>query len=162
MKGLMATIIIGIGNPVLTDDSVGIKVVRALAERLPAQKDTVIRELSAGGLRLMEALEGFERAIIIDAIVTEGGEAGSVYRLTPSGLMQTRNTCSTHDANFVDALELGRSLGLLLPREIGIWAIEAGDVRTFSEELTGPVRAAVPRVVEAVVRRLNESGRQAA
>jgi hydrogenase maturation protease len=157
MMSLMATIIIGIGNPVLTDDSVGIKVARALARRLPAQKDTVVRELSAGGLRLMEALEGFERAVIIDAIVTEGGEAGSVYRLTPSDLAKTRNTCSTHDASLGDALELGKSLGLMLPHEIAIWAIEAGDVRTFSEELTGPVEAAVPRVVEAVIRRLNES-----
>ena len=158
----MATIVIGIGNPVLTDDSVGIKVVRALAEQRPAEKDTVIRELCAGGLRLMEALEGFEHAILIDAIVSNDGKPGSVYRLAPSDLRKTRNTCSTHDASLRDALELGRWLGLSLPRDIGIWAIEAGDVATFSEELTEPVRAAVPRVVEAVVRRLEEFGRPAA
>ena len=162
MKGLMATIIIGIGNPVLTDDGVGIKVARALAERVPAQKDTVIRELCAGGLGLMEALEGFDHAVIIDAIVTEGGEAGSVYRLAPSDLTMTRNTSSIHDASLPEALELGKSLGLSLPREIEVWAIEASDLRTFSEELTEPVQAAVPRVVEAVVRGLNESGSMAA
>ncbi len=158
----MRTVVIGMGNPVLTDDSVGIKVARALARQYPAERDTVIRELCAGGLRLMEALEGFEHAILVDAIVSEGGQPGTVYCLAPSDLRKTRNTCSTHDASLMGALELGKSLGLSLPREIRIWAIEAGDVATFSEELTEPVRAAVPRVVEAVVRRLEDFGRPAA
>ena len=158
----MASIVIGMGNPVLTDDSVGIQAARALARQRPQPKETVIRELCVGGLRLMEALEGFEHAILIDAIVTAGGQPGAVYRLAPSDLSKTRHTCSTHDSSFVDALEFGKSSGLSLPREIGIWAVEAGDVSTFSEELTEPVRNAVPGVVEAVVRRLEEYGRLAA
>jgi len=150
----MTTIVIGIGNPVLADDSVGIKVVRSLGRKLRLEKDVVTRELCAGGMRLMEALQGYKRAIIIDAIVTVGGAPGAVYCLEPSDLMKTRNTCSSHDASLVEALELGRSVGLTLPEEIRIWAIEAGDVATFSEALTAPVEAAVPRVVEAVARQL--------
>ena len=151
----MTTIIIGIGNPVLTDDSVGIKVARELGSRLPADPNVVIQELCAGGLRLVEAMAGYERAIIIDAIVSRDGEPGSVCILGPSDLRKTRNTCSTHDASLVEALELGKMAGLQLPEEIKIWAIEACDVETFSESLTEPVQLAVPAVVESVIRHLD-------
>ena len=146
--------IIGIGNPVLSDDSVGIKVARALAKSLGARRDVQTRELWTGGLHLMEALRGHERAILIDAIVTEGGKPGSIYTLQPTDLQQSRNTCSVHDTSFQEALELGAMLGVDLPRQITIWAIEAGDVETFSENLTRDVERAVPKVVEGVMRQI--------
>jgi hydrogenase maturation protease len=151
----MSTIVIGIGNPVLSDDSVGIKVAHTVARALGTRSDVETRELWAGGLRLMEALTGHERAIIIDAIVTEGGKPGSIYTLKPSDLRQSRNTCCTHDAGFQEALELGAMLGLNLPQQITIWAIEADDVESFSENLTRDVECAVPKVVEGVMRQID-------
>ena len=111
----MATIIIGVGNPVLSDDSVGILAARKLKSRLKGRADVEIREFCAGGIRLMEIMQGYERAIIVDAIVTAGGKPGSVYRLNPSDLLQTRNTCSTHDGSLQEAFTLGRTVGLKLP-----------------------------------------------
>jgi len=146
----MATIIIGIGNPVLTDDSVGLQVVRQLRNMLSSNPEIVTRELCAGGLRLVEAMAGYERAIIIDAIVSEGGHPGAVCILGPSDL---KASC-THDAGLREALEPGKMAGLRLPEEIRIWAIEAGDVETFSEGLTPEVRQAVPGVVDSVARHL--------
>jgi hydrogenase maturation protease len=150
----MATIIIGIGNPVLTDDSVGLQVVRELNTLLSSHRDVTTRELCAGGLRLVEAMAGYERAIIIDAIVSEEGQPGSVCVLEPSDVKASKNTCSTHDASLNEALELGKMAGLALPEEIRIWAIEAGDVETFSESLTEQVQHAVPKVVESVMQHL--------
>jgi len=100
----------------------------------------------------MEAMAGFGRAVIIDAILTEAGRPGTVYSPEVNELFATRNTHSTHDANLAVALELGRTAGLRLPSEIRIWAIEARDVTSFSEELTGEVERAVPLVVESVMR----------
>jgi len=150
----MSTIIIGIGNPVLSDDSVGIKVAHLLALALRGRTDVETCELWAGGLRLMEALKGHEQAIIIDAIVTAGGKPGSVYTLNPSDLRQSRNTCSAHDAGFQQALDLGAMLGMNLPARITIWAVEAADVETFGENLTRDMEGAVPIVVEGVMRQL--------
>lgn len=151
----MSTIIVGIGNRVLSDDSVGIKVADRVAHALRSRPDIVTYELWGGGLRLMETLNGHERAIIIDAIMTEGGKPGSVYRLKPSDLRQSRNTYSTHDGGFQEALELGAMLGLNLPPQITIWAIEADDVETYSENLTPDVERAVPVVVEGVLRQID-------
>ena len=158
----MSTIIVGIGNRVLSDDSVGIKVAHALADALRSRSDVMTCELWGGGLRLMETLNGYERAIIIDAIVTEGGTPGSVYTLKPSDLRQSRNTYSTHDGGFQEALELGAKLGLSLPSQITIWAVEAADVKTYSEKLTREVERAVPIVVAGVMRQIGHERRLAA
>ena len=106
----------------------------------------------------MEAIVGYDHAILIDAITTPIGLPGSVYRLSPSDLVATRNTGSSHDSSLAQALEFGRTVGLRLPREITIWAVEAGDVHTFGEDLTSRVESAVPAVVQGVLKDLAADG----
>ena len=148
------TIVIGIGNPVLCDDSVGLKVADRLRAELRHSRRTAVTALYAGGIRLMEAMVGYQRAILIDAIQTAGGRPGAVYPVEIADLLETRNICSTHDGSLRAALELGRMAGLEVPSEILIWAVEAADVETFSESLTPEVAAAVPLVVENIIAQL--------
>ena len=147
----MKTIIIGLGNPIVSDDSVGIKVSRELRDRLNGRDGIDIAEAYAGGIRLMDVMVGYEKAIIVDAIVTGNSMPGTIHSLSISDLVSTRNIVSTHDTNLSTALEMGKMLGLPLPSEIDIWGIEAMDVETFSEELTEDVAKAVPLVVQKIV-----------
>ena len=153
----MGAIIIGIGNPVLGDDSVGLKIADCLKDRLRGRPGVAVTQLCCGGISLMEAMAGHDRAIIIDAMTGGGGQPGTVYTFDRAGLFQTRNTWSSHDASLPVAMELGVAVGLRLPVDVRIWAVEAEDVSTFSEHLTPDVQRAVPLVVEDVVRDL-ESG----
>ena len=147
------TIIIGLGNPILSDDSVGIKVVRELEKRMvdsnlqTKHPELYFAEAYAGGLRLMDELVGYERAFIIDAMVTPDGRPGTIRCLSISDLICTRNLVCAHDTNLATALKMGKMLGLQLPSEIRIWGIEAKDVETFGEELTEDVEKAVHIVV---------------
>jgi len=149
----MATIIVGLGNPVLTDDSVGLKIVRELRERLAGRDGITVVELHTGGMRLVEAMVGYDQAIVIDAIVN-GEPAGTIYELSMAGLPKTRSAHSSHDGGLTAAFELARAVGLRLPSEIRIWAVEAADVATFSENLTPCVERAAAQVVEEVLRSL--------
>ncbi|MGA3024521.1 MAG: hydrogenase maturation protease [Bryobacteraceae bacterium] len=155
---MSATVIIGLGNPVLSDDGVGLRIAAELRRRLAGWSGVTTVELYSGGLWLMEAMAGYERAILIDAIVS-GGAAGATYKLGIGDLPQTRTADSSHDASLPLAIELGRVAGLQLPADIQVWAVEAADVETFSERLTPEVERAVPRVVEQVLRDLDENGR---
>jgi len=155
----MATIVIGMGNPVLSDDSVGLRIAQQIALRLPAGCGVAVRELNAGGLRLMEAMAGYDRAIIVDSMMTPGAKPGTIHAPTLAGLFPTRNTCSTHDGNLATALELGKMAGLHLPSEVQIWAVEAANVTAFSEQITPAVGRAVPRVVKRVMRALQQERR---
>lgn len=154
---MKSTVIIGLGNPVLTDDGVGLRIAAELGRRLAGRNGFTTVELYAGGMWLMEAMAGHERAVVIDAMVG-GGAAGAVYRLGQEDLSRARTADSTHDASFSVSLELGRAAGLKLPGDVRIWAVEAADVETFGERLTPDVERAVPRVVEQVLRDLDETG----
>lgn len=155
----MKTLVLGLGNPILTDDGVGPQVAKALEGRLDQQEITVM-EGSLGGLNLLDMLVGYDRAIIIDAIETVGGKAGQIYRLDLEAFDATRHAASVHDINFATALELGKRLGLALPQQIDIFAIEVVDTSRFSEECTPKVAEAIPLCVETIVQEM-EGGQDA-
>jgi hydrogenase maturation protease len=147
----MKTLILGLGNPLVSDDSVGLRVVERLKPLLAGQPDLEVSEDYWGGLRLMERLIGFDRAIVVDAIQT-GAPPGTIHRLTAEGI-STQRSASAHDVNLTTALEFGRRAGASLPenRHVHLVGIEAADVLTFSEKCTPAVEAAIPRAVEAVL-----------
>jgi len=150
----MKTLIIGLGNPILCDDGVGLRVAAELKGRLDQQEVTVM-ETSMAGLSMLDLLVGYDRAIIIDASQTMGGKAGQIHRLDPKAFDVTRHAASPHDVNFATALELGSRLGLDLPQQIVIFAIEVENVSSFSERCTPEVERAIPVCVEKVVQELN-------
>ena len=156
----MKTIVIGLGNPILTDDGVGVKVVYALEDALTtnAINDLTITEASVGGLRLMELMVGFERAIIIDAIISNNGrKPGTYQRLSLDDLRNispTQHSASAHDTSLVTALEMGQRIGLHLPEQIVIYAIEVENINDFSEEPTPSVAEAIPIVTEVVLQEI--------
>lgn len=145
------TLILGLGNPILSDDGVGVHVARALAKVLPQTSQLSIAEASVGGLRLLELIYGYQRVILADAIQTKGGRAGDVYRLEPGNFCATLHSGCSHDIDLFTALELGRKLGMPMPEEIVIIAIEVNDVTTFGETCTPDVEAAIPKAVEMIL-----------
>jgi hydrogenase maturation protease len=151
----LKTLVLGLGNPILTDDGIGIHVVRQVAARSLPNPATCV-EASVGGLRLLEIIAGYDRVIMVDAIQTLDGKPGDIYRLAPGDLKASLHSGSTHDLSLPGALHLGRSMGMELPRDeaIVIIAVEVEDALTFSEECTSEVAASIPRAMEAVLAEL--------
>ena len=147
----MTTLILGLGNPILTDDGAGIRVARLLQERLADRPGVDVEEASLGGLRLLEVVGGYDRLILVDAIQTADGQPGQVYRLDTGSFCATLHSGCTHDMDFFTALALGRRLGLHMPDQIEIIGIEAEDVITFGETCTPVVEAAIPIAVQMVM-----------
>jgi hydrogenase maturation protease len=150
------TLIIGLGNPLVTDDSVGLRVIEQVKPRLADRDDVEVAEDYWGGLRLMERMIGFDRAIVVDAIQT-GSPPGTIHLLTPEGIA-TQRSASAHDVNLATALEFGRSAGAHLPENsrIRLVGIEAADTLTFGERCTPAVEAAIPAAVAVVIKALDE------
>jgi len=146
------TLVIGLGNPLVSDDSVGLRIARELRARLAHRSDVDVTEDYWGGLRLMERMIGYRRAIVVDAICS-GAPPGTIHHLTTDSLA-TQRSASAHDVNLPTALAFGRQAGAVLPADIDVRlvGIEALDVVNFSEQCTPDVAAAIPRAVEEVVR----------
>ena len=145
----MRTIVVGLGNPILSDDGVGIEVARLVRPLLAGRPGVEVTESYAGGLRLMEAIAGYDRAVVVDAMTGGGSPPGTVHVMAAGDA--TRNLSCAHDADLESSLALGRELGLHLPAEVEVVGIEAGDVENFSEQLTPAVRASLPAAVARVL-----------
>ena len=149
-------IVIGVGNPVIADDALGLAAVRCVGRQLGGQSGITVAEVYNGGLELMEAMAGYDCAFVVDAIVS-GGRPGTIYRLGIEDVATTRNTSTTHNGSLSAALELGRISGIKLPSLIRFWAVEAEDVTTFGEGLTPEVEASVPVVAREILSALLSS-----
>ncbi len=151
----MKTLVLGLGNPLLRDDAVGLMVAEQLKPLLADRADIEVDVDYWGGLRLMERMVGFERAIVIDAIQS-GAEPGKLHILSP-GELPTQRSSSAHDVNLLTALKLGRQADAVLPtnERITLLGIEATDTINFGEDLTPEVAAAIPHVIEAVLQMLD-------
>jgi len=156
LGGLLKTLVLGLGNPILSDDGVGIYVARAVEARRSAGEHLSFCEASVGGMRLLEVMSGYERVILVDAIQTQDGQPGQIYRLRADDVRTSRHAGSSHDLSLPGALILGRRLGMPLPADehILIIAIEVQEVLDFGERCTPAVAAAIPQAVEAVLNEL--------
>ena len=74
------TLVMGVGNPILKDDGVGIHAVRELKKTLTGVD---YLEESLSGLELIEQFRGYDRIVIIDAVKTQGGVPGEMYPPCP-------------------------------------------------------------------------------
>jgi hydrogenase maturation protease len=148
----VSTIVLGLGNPTWGDDSAGPRVARALGEKL-SHPEVTVAEASIAGLDILELLADYDKAIIVDAIETRNGTPGTIYRLETHDIAVGVGAFP-HGVDFIAALELGRRLGLSLPASVTVFAIEAGQTAFPQEECTPPVREAVPRCADMIIREL--------
>ena len=146
----MKTLVLGLGNPILCDDGVGIRVAHEVGNRLDNPHVTVA-ETSAAGFSLLDSIVGYDKVIIIDAIQTEKGQAGQIYHMESADFSLTKHLSSPHQINLATALELGKMLNMTMPREISIFAVEAKDIASFSETCTPEVEQVIPEAVEMVM-----------
>jgi len=149
----MKTLVLGVGNPILSDDGVGIRVAREVGSQL-RKPQVSVAETSGAGLSILDCIAGYDKVIIIDAVQTKNGKPGKIYRVTPDDFSYTKRFSTPHQINLITALELGRMLGLTMPREIAIFAVEAKDVTSFGEKCTPEVEGAIPEAVKMVLAEL--------
>lgn len=149
----MKTLVLGLGNPILSDDGAGIRVAQEVGKQLN-DPQIAVSETSAAGLSLLDSIVGYDKVIIIDAIQTKEGNIGQIYRMKPEDFSFAKHLSSPHQINLVTALELGNALNLAMPQEITIFAVEAKDIASFSEKCTPEVERAIPEAVKMVLEEL--------
>ena len=147
----MKTIILGIGNPLLGDDGVGIHIVHQLKAHIQ-HSSIKIDEAFTGGMNLLDLIRGFDRAILIDTIQRRDQPIGSIIRYDLNDL-PTRHSCNPHDTSLVEAIELATRLGDgLIPTEIMIYGVTVHEMSTeFSEELSPHLKEALPKILNTIL-----------
>lgn len=152
----MKTLILGLGNDLLSDDAVGLEVVRRL-NREAKTPEIEIRETCAASLELVDFLVGFDRVIIVDAIKTGTGKVGDVRVLDPKDMESGRTPTSLHHVGLATVLAAGKALGVNMPTRVRVFGIETNEVSVFGGPCSPEVEAAVPKVIHLIRAELDGS-----
>lgn len=150
------TLILGVGNLLISDEGVGLRILERLAEEYELPEEVQTLDGGTLGLDLLYYLEGIENLLIFDA-VEMGEEPGSLIRLegdeVPSFLSVK---VSPHQIGIPDML-FAAKLRDLYPQELVLWGVQPGTLE-MSLELSPPVAAQVDVVVEKAVEELTRWG----
>lgn len=144
----MNTLILGLGNLILTDDGVGIKIARKLKEENP---ELEVIETSEAGMAILDHIAGYDKLIIIDSIKTERGKPGELHKLELEDLKPAKDFTSSHGIDIATAFQLGQRLGYRMPNFISIYAVDIRDNSTFGEECTQEVEEKIPFITKQII-----------
>jgi hydrogenase maturation protease len=151
----LKTLVLGIGNTLLGDDGVGVYAARELAKKI-SDENVTIMDTAIDGLNLLDVIRKYERMIVIDAILDDLDEAGTIFRLTQDQIPPPSSSgASSHNLNLATTLKIGNNIFPgEMPREVVVFAVASQNVDYVTEEMTDNVKEALPQVVEFVIKEL--------
>ena len=152
----MKTIVLGVGNPILQDDGVGIHVINELRRHI--NNPAVSMDIAyTGGMNLLDLIRGYEKVILVDAVKQEHSRAGEVKRFLLADA-PADHASNPHELSLSEALHLAQQLGeTQLPTEIIVIGIVVQNTLDFGEHLSSEVAGAIPTAVQMVLTELKNT-----
>jgi hydrogenase maturation protease len=144
-------LVLCLGNEILSDDAFGAVVAERLSEIDSLQPAAEVLFASTAGFNLLEFLRGRDRVLVVDTIVTGTVDPGTLHFFPAGTLTPSYNLINSHQMSLPTALELGKQLGLGMPSEIDVLAVEAQDVSTLREQLTPEIEASVDTAIARIL-----------
>jgi len=143
------TLVLGVGNLLLSDDGVGVHVIQRLQAAHPFPEEVQVVDGGTCGLDLLQFLEGIERLIIIDA-ARLGEPPGTVARMEGDQVPAFLSLkTSLHEIGLPELLFTAK-LTDIYPQEVVVLAVQPESIET-SLKLTPAVAARVDELVEMVI-----------
>ena len=149
----MTTLVLGLGNPLLGDEGVGLRALEALAAAAEFPPSIELLDGGTSGLSLVPRLRSADRVLVLDAIAA-GRPPGTVMRLDGAELGRDGfGTISPHQIGLSDILCASRLAGG--PEEIVVLGVEPASL-SLGVGLSAPVESAIGTLVAAALRQLRE------
>jgi len=137
------------------DDGIGPKLIDMIQEQNP-QKNVDYKKVFLGGLDILDLIRDYQKVIFIDAIKTRNGIPGTVYYFTHEDFMETHHLSNFHDSSFLNTIKLGKKLGLSLPDEIHIIAIEIVNDMFFGKSFSPEITKEIDTISQKVNQLIND------
>ena len=147
-------LIICLGNPLMRDEGIGIRLASELLVHLTDNPDVEVLELGTGGLSVIHAIAGREKTVFVDCAIM-GQAPGLMLRFTPGQVrsLKVRMRYSLHEGDLLNTLELSRRLGEC-PDDIVIFGIEPKEI-AHGEGLTGELENNIQQYVQTILKELD-------
>ena len=147
------TIVVGLGNPIMADEGIGVVLVEELSKLAAAGKlpDETVEyyDGGCGGMYLLHTIAERKKAILLDCCLM-GAEPGTIRRFTPDDVNSVKQMAhlSLHEVDILKVIELARQIGQC-PEEIVIFGIEPVNI-TQQTHLNDAIAEKIPDYIAAI------------
>jgi hydrogenase maturation protease len=148
-------LVLGLGNDLLTDDGIGLEVVRRVRSHLKPHEPVAVEETVEMGVALLDYMTGHDAVVMVDAVQTGRATVGYLHELAAEQLSVLPGV-SPHFLGVGEVLALGRVLGYDMPERVEIFAVEVSDPFTLGTRMTESIEAVVEPVAQRVLARVRD------
>ncbi|HAS59767.1 MULTISPECIES: hydrogenase maturation protease [unclassified Algoriphagus] len=156
----MKTAIMGFGNPVRSDDAIGIYVIEQLRKKLPDSEDITIFDMGTAAFEVLFGLKGHDRIILVDAVLNSNEPVGTLFKVPAEEVMkapQDDPLVFLHGMKWDQALSYTKKiLQDDYPEDIQVYLVAIENTK-LEVDLSDVVREAGDKVVQHIVEDLNQS-----
>lgn len=151
----MKTLVLAIGNKLLSDEGAGLHVLDALHQHRPETENITYMDGGSLSFTLAGAVEDADNLIVLDAAQLKS-EPGAVACMVNEEMDQFLGACkrNVHEIGLLDLLDITR-LTESLPQQRALIGIQP-DTIDWGDSLTEPVQKAVPVAMKHVVDLLDQ------
>jgi hydrogenase maturation protease len=150
------TLVVGLGNPLMGDDGVGLAALERLREEYAVPPEVQLIDGGTWGMNLLPVLEGAKDIIFLDAIRI-GSPPGTIVELEQDQLPRIlSHKMSPHQIDLREVLALAMLRGNM-PDQIAAIGVEPEHVE-MTMEISQPVMSAIDEIVSRTVARLAAHG----
>lgn len=152
----MTVLVLGIGNVLLSDEGVGVRIVEAFERKYRVPDEVNVLDGGTSGMDLLSHITGVDTLIVADA-VRSGKAPGTVVRLDGDAVPALlRSKVSPHQVGLADVLASAMLMGEE-PKDLTLFGVEPETIDT-AMNLSDVVSAQVERVADLVAEALSERG----
>lgn len=142
-------LVLGLGSEILMDDGICPKLVKIFQKKYH-NKQIKFETSSVGGLDILELIQGYQSVILIDSIKTGNGKPGDIYFFTLSDFKETLHLSNIHDVSFLTAIKMGKEIGINIPENISIIAIEIVEDTVFGNSFTDELNKRFHEIAQSI------------
>tara|TARA_R110002167_G_scaffold319680_3_gene525460 strand:- start:204 stop:668 length:465 start_codon:yes stop_codon:yes gene_type:complete len=150
----------GFGNPVRSDDAVGIYVIEQLREKLPESEDISIFDMGTAAFEVLFGLKGHDKIILADAVLNSNEPVGTLFKVPAEEVLrapQDDPLVFLHGMKWDQALSYTKKIFRdEYPEDIQVYLVAIENTK-LEVDLSDVVREAGDKVVQHILKDLNLS-----
>jgi len=156
----MKTAIMGFGNPVRSDDAVGIYVIEQLREKLSKTEHISIFDMGTAAFEVLFGLKGHSKIILVDAVLNSNEPVGTLFKLPAEVVMkapQDDPLVFLHGMKWDQALSYTKKiLQEEYPDDIQVYLVAIENTK-LEVDMSDNVKEAGDKVVQYILEELSQS-----
>lgn len=153
----MKTAIMGFGNPVRSDDAVGVYVANELEKKLN-RSDITVLDMGTSAFEVLFQLKGHQKIILVDAVINSGEPIGTIFKVPAETIAKTPQNdplVFLHGLKWDQALSYAKKIMQDdYPNDIQVYLIAVENTR-LEVEMSEEVKRAGDKVMKHILEDVN-------